>query len=323
VGGVASEIDGSFKLDINSPATRLEVSVIGYSTVKLSSVEPSKFYTIKLQEATNELSEVVVMYEAPLIDRSSSAKVFSADDLGYSAAQGRVNVRGSRAEGTVQFIDGVKMRSSVAGFQISQNPVNLKFEVDIPYDIPSDGEEYKVAIAKFEKEVDYLYKAVPKLNEHAFLTASLTDWEELNLMNGGAGIYLEGTYLGETYLNVEEAGDTLQVSLGKDENIVVQRNSVKQKEGSRLLSGKKEERFHYEIKVRNNKGAALKLEITDQFPVSGNDDITVSRIESTEGKVDDKSGIITWEFILQTKEEKNINLIYTIRYPKGRTVNLR
>ena len=329
VGGAASDIDGRFKLDINSPATMLEISVIGYSTYRLSPVEPSKFYTVKLQEAANELSEVVVMYDAPMIDRSKSSRTFVAEDIKELAVRGIGGVSytasGASYSGssyTNQRFDNVGV-SAPQQFKISQNPVNLKFEVDMPYDVPSDGEEYKVAIAKFEKEVDYLYKAVPKLNEHAFLTASLTDWEGLNLMNGGAGIYLEGTYLGETYLNVEEAGDTLQVSLGKDENIVVQRNSIKQKEGSRLLSGKKEERFHYEIKVRNNKAAALKLEIKDQFPVSGNDDITVTRIENTEGKVDDKSGILTWEFILQSKEEKKINLIYSIRYPKGKTVNVK
>ena len=318
VGGTSTDFDGRFKLDINSPVTMLEVSVLGYATVKLTSVEPSKYQTIKLQEATNELSEVVVMYDAPMIDKSKSSKTFAAEDIS-SLATRSLNVRGSRSGGETYYVSGVKTEQ----FKISQNPVNLKFEVDIPYDVPSDGEEYKVAITKFEKEVDYLYKAVPKLNEHAFLTASITDWEELNLMNGGAGIYLEGTYLGETYLNVEEAGDTLQISLGKDENIVVQRNSIKQIEGSRLLSGKKEERFQYEIKVRNNKVAALKLEIKDQFPISGNDDITVSRIEHTEGKVDDKSGIVTWEFILQPKEEKKIDLIYSIRYPKGKSVNVR
>ncbi len=349
VAGAVTDLDGRYSLNISTPASYLEISFIGYNKSTVSLSDPSVFSTIRLTEAAESLEEVVVVYEAPKVDRNKS-----------------MTVRGSRPEGEVYYVNGVKMRSNVnipqaaiqstemitgglpaqygdaiggvnnttrrsygsgsggsQEFKISQNPVNLKFEVDMPYDVPSDGEEYKVAIAKFEKEVDYLYKAVPKLNEHAFLTASLTDWEGLNLMNGGAGIYLEGTYLGETYLNVEEAGDTLQVSLGKDENIVVQRNSIKQKEGSRLLSGKKEERFHYEIKVRNNKAAALKLEIKDQFPVSGNDDITVTRIENTEGKVDDKSGIVTWEFILQPKEEKKISLIYSIRYPKGKTVNVK
>ncbi len=101
------------------------------------------------------------------------------------------------------------------------------------------------------------------------------------------------------------------------------REAVVSKEGSRILSSKKEEKFHYEIKVRNNKAAALNLEIMDQFPISGNDEITVERVESSEGVVDDKSGKIVWKFKLEPKEEKKLDLKYNVRYPKGRTVNIR
>lgn len=341
IAGTTTDLDGRFSLEVNSPATYLKVDFIGYNSFTQSLQDPSQFNTIKLTESAEELDEVVVTYQAPLLDKT--------------------RVRGARDERTVNYIDGVNVRgnqnipqaalsqeevitggipaqygNAVEGvisstrknvgyqqFRISQNPVNLKFEVAIPYDIPSDGDDYKVAVANYEKDANFLYRAVPKLNDHAFLTASLTDWEELNLLNGYAGIYLEGTYLGETYLNVEDASDTLQVSLGKDENIVVQRNSVKQKEGTRFFSNKKEEVFQYEIKVRNNKAAALMLEIKDQFPVSGNDEITVERVESSGGKVDEKTGIITWQFTLQPKEEKKLDLIYKVRYPKGRMVNLR
>lgn len=318
VAGATSDLDGKFRLEISSPVSYLEISFTGYATTTLQLQETSSYQVIRLKESTEQLQEVEITYSKPMIDPMKSSSTFSRDDMDYSSGGG-INVRGARDAGTTYYIQGQKIDE----FKISQNQVNLKFEVDIPYDIPSDGEEYKVNIKDFEKEVNYLYRAVPKLNEHAFLTASLTDWEELNLMNGSAGIYYEGTYLGETYLNVEEAGDTLQVSLGKDENIVVLRNTVKQKEGTRFFSNKKEERFHYEIKVRNNKSAPLQLEITDQFPLSGNDEITVERVESTGGEVEDKTGIITWKFTLEPKEEKKLDLIYNVRYPQGRSVNLR
>ncbi|MDZ7845593.1 MAG: hypothetical protein U5L96_01755 [Owenweeksia sp.] len=40
---------------------------------------------------------------------------------------------------------------SAAEFKISQNPVTLKFKVETPYEIPSDGVEYKVAITSYER----------------------------------------------------------------------------------------------------------------------------------------------------------------------------
>ncbi|WP_417609822.1 mucoidy inhibitor MuiA family protein [Owenweeksia hongkongensis] len=332
ISGATTDIDGKFKVSANSAVSLMEVSYVGYNKYTTGLNDRNRFQTIRLSESANQLEEVVITYEAPLMDReyTSEETMMERRDISMAPnsvnANGGTNIRGARGE--VHFIDGVKVRGSAdipstAKFQISQNPVNLKFDVKTPYDIPSDGEPYKVAITEYEKEADYLYKAVPKLNEHAFLTASITDWEELNLMNGSACIYFEGTYLGETALNPKEAGDTLSISLGKDENIIVLREAVVSKEGSRVWSNRKEEKFHYEIKVRNNKTASLNLEIMDQFPISGNDEITVERVESSEGVVEDKSGKIVWKFKLEPKEEKKLDLKYNVRYPKGRTVNIR
>ncbi len=348
--GCVSDMDGSFTLDLKTPATMLEATYLGYHKYNFSLTGREKFYTLKMNESSESLSEVVVVYEQPEIERMPER------DLTMESPS--MNIRGARSEGTVYYVDGVKMRGSVNvpqaaisqtevvtgglpaqygspsrgvyndimgddkdEFKISQNPVNLKFEVDLPYDVPSDGQEYKVSIKEYEKEASYVYRAVPKLNEHAFLTASMVGWENMNLMNGFAGIYLEGTYLGETLLNVEQASDTLQVDLGKDENIVVVRKAMELKEANKVFSKNKEERFHYQIKVRNNKAAALTLEIIDQYPVSGNSSITVEKVESTGAKEEEKTGILTWEFTLQPKEEKTINLEYKIRYPSGKKVN--
>ncbi len=135
VAGGASEIDGSYNINpVNAGIYDVEVSVIGYATVNLKDINikansaTNKDFT--LQEATNELTEVTVTYEAPLIDKSSSVKSFSAEDIqelavrGISGAiataagvttdaNGNVNVRGARSEGTVYFVNGVKMRSNV------------------------------------------------------------------------------------------------------------------------------------------------------------------------------------------------------------------
>ncbi|WP_417590646.1 mucoidy inhibitor MuiA family protein [Owenweeksia hongkongensis] len=203
ISGATTDIDGKFKVSANSVVSLMEVSFVGYNKYTVGLNDRNRYQTIRLSESANQLEEIVITYEAPLMDReyTSEETMMERRDISMAPnsvnANGGTNIRGARGE--VHFIDGVKVRGSAdipstAKFQISQNPVNLKFDVKTPYDIPSDGEQYKVAITEYEKEADYLYKAVPKLNEHAFLTASITDWEELNLMNGSAGIYFEGTF---------------------------------------------------------------------------------------------------------------------------------
>ena len=306
--GTTSAIDGRFNLNLKSPATMIEVSFLGYNKYA-QTLSEDQFYTIRLNEASEQLEEVVIAYEAPRIKRSRRTEM---------AAEMDVRKMATNANG----IGGAPAQSGDGGFKISQNPITLKFEVNTPYDIPSDGSQYKVTIKSFAQEVSYLYQAVPKLNEFAFLTASITGWEELNLMDGRAGVYYEGNYLGESELKVSEASDTLQVSLGKDKNVVVRRRTVAETTSKKLLSGKVEELFHYQIKVRNNKQSAIRLQITDQFPVSGNSEIVVEREESSGGKHDEESGLVNWDFTLDPASEKELDLIYKVRYPKKRTVNL-
>lgn len=314
VAGTTTDVDGRFNLDLKDPSTMLEVSFIGYNMYS-QPLRKDQFYTIRLYESAEQLEEVVIAYDAPLYNPSQSSK----DDYQNSAAK---KLPTSSRD---IFIDGVQIAGSTAeadNFKISQNPITLKFEVNIPYDIPSGGGDQKVTITSYNREVDYLYQAVPKLNEYAFLTAKLTGWEELNLMDGKAGIYYEGNYLGETNLNVSSASDTLLISLGKDKNVIVRRKTLQETTSKKILSGKAEELFHYQIKIRNNKPAPIRLQITDQFPLSGNTEISVERKESTGGKVDEKSGLVNWDFTLESTAEKDLDLIYKVRYPKNKTVNL-
>jgi len=275
VAGTTSDVDGNFILDIDYPANKLEVSFIGYHKHSENISRTDKFYNILLNESAELLSEVVISYGPPLIDKTKSSKITTSEDIVNMAVRdvstiahpsaGVTNIKGARGSGTVYFIDGVKVRGSSSNdevFKISQNQVTLNYNVELPYDIPSDGEQYKVLIKKYTQEVEYAYKAVPKLSGYAYLIANVTDWEKLNLRNGEAGLYYNGNYLGESFLNLDKAEDTLQISLGKDENILVLRNTIKQ-EYKKGLFGKAQQNFHFRISVRNNKASSIQLEIID------------------------------------------------------------
>lgn len=341
ISGTTTDIDGNFSVELKEAANRLEISFIGYNKASQYLSVENRFYNVKLSEANEQLEAVVVQYERPLIEKDKVSYTMTADDMQNMAvrdvravpaqaagvtmnSQGSTRIRGAQDEGRVYYIDGVKVRdlSKSNEFKISQNPVNLNFEVALPYDVPSDGEEYQVQVQTYSLVANYSYTATPKLNENGFLTAALTDWERLNLLDGEAGLYLEGTYLGETQINVSEATDTLSLSLGKDENIKVLREPVKTEESKGFFGGKITKRYHYRISVRNVKAVPLKLTILDQYPVSGNGAIKVDRKEHSGAKLNEETGILIWELELQPKESKKLDLIYEVSYPKGKRVNL-
>jgi len=110
--GASSDFDGKYIIKPLNPGTyTVECSFTGYAKVIVNNliIAPNAptLKSFKLKEATEELPEVTISYEAPLIDRTKSSKVTRAEDVR------RMRVRGTRSDGTVYFIDGVKVRGSV------------------------------------------------------------------------------------------------------------------------------------------------------------------------------------------------------------------
>jgi acetolactate synthase small subunit len=311
VKGTTTDFDGKFFLNLERPANSIFISYIGYDNYSQSINNSSRFYRINLSEGTQELMELIINDDVDL-----------EESLSYSSVESE-SVQNMPLRSSSYALSGTPgSKKKYKPFIISRNPTTLNFTVDEPYTIPADGSDYLVTLQEYEVDADYLYKASPKLEEHAYLTASISKWEELSLRAGSAGIYYEETYMGETYLDVNNAGDTLAISLGKDEDISIKREAITSKESTRFISSNKEELFHYRIGVRNNKQSSINLIVYDQYPISANDKIKVKQREKSEGKLDEESGLIEWKMELKPQEERDVDLKYEITYPKNTMINI-
>ncbi|MBK7344844.1 MAG: DUF4139 domain-containing protein [Saprospiraceae bacterium] len=167
-----------------------------------------------------------------------------------------------------------------------------------------------------------MYIVAPKRNALAFLTATVQNFEELNLSSGKANIYYGQTYIGETYLNTHQAGDSLQVSLGADIGIAIQRDKVKDKSAKNFFGNKVEETFTRVIKVKITSQARVNIRLQDQIPVSRDKEIEVKSEIDNAGKLDEESGIITWNLDLSPGQNQELRFTYKVKYPKGREIGL-
>lgn len=168
----------------------------------------------------------------------------------------------------------------------------------------------------------YVYHAVPKLDEDAFLTAELTGWAALNLLPGKSNIYYQGTYIGESKIETEKASDTLSISLGRDRNIVVKREGNKELFDKRVVGNYIKETVGWNITVRNNKDAKINIVIEDQFPISERKSIEVDRLDYSGAKLNDKTGKLLWEIELNANEKKDLKFNYLVKYPKFSNIKL-
>lgn len=212
-------------------------------------------------------------------------------------------------------------KSSVSDYtQINENQLNVSFDIDIPYDILSNGKSHSVALKEIKLPATYKYFAAPKVEKEAFLLAQITDYGKFNLLQGEANIIFEGMYVGKTQINPTQTADTLSLSMGRDKKIAIKREKVADKSGTKFLSSKKEQTFTYDITVRNNKKEAVDLLLKDQYPLSSDKEIEIELLQSDGAAINTETGILTWQLSLKPNENKKFRISYKVRYPKDQVI---
>ena len=207
------------------------------------------------------------------------------------------------------------------GSTINENQLNISFDIDIPYDILSNGKAHSVALKEIKIPATFKYFAAPRIEKEAFLLAEITDYSKYNLLNGEANIIFEGMYVGKTAINPGQTSDTLNLSMGRDKKISIKREKVVDKSGTKFLSSKKEQTFTFDITVRNNKKESAQLMLKDQYPLSSDKEIEIELLESDDAKVNSETGILTWDLDLKPNETKKIRISYKVKYPKDKVID--
>ena len=222
-----------------------------------------------------------------------------------------------------EMVPGIAIAQSAADFvQVQEGRVTREFIVNTPYNLPSGDDRRVVELENNSLPAMYEYFVVPKYNPDAFLVARVPDWQQYALLPGEANMFFEGTFLGKTFIDPGVTTDTLELSLGRDRNIVVKRERMKDQTRRSFLGNRTTETVGWEISARNNKRVAIILNIQDQVPVSTQQDIEVSVEEMSGAKYDGERGFVTWRLELKPAESQQRNLRYSVRYPRNKKITL-
>jgi len=206
---------------------------------------------------------------------------------------------------------------------MNENLTNIEFNLSIPYTIPSDGQNHLVAIKNEKLDAKYQYYMVPKLDKDAFLVASIRGFEDLSLLPAQANIYFEGTFIGETMINPDVMGDSLAVTLGRDERISIRRKLIKEDKKEKFLGNKQMKYFTYELEIKNHRANSVDIIIEDQIPVPNNENIKVGLLSFGKANYTEKTGMLIWKFTLAAKQNKKMSFKYSVEHEKNKPLALR
>ncbi len=202
------------------------------------------------------------------------------------------------------------------GNSVAYRTTTMEFQIDMPFTVPTDGRPHMIGVKSHTVPATYQHYVTPKLDRDAFLYARTTGWEDLDLLSGAANIFFEGTFVGETHLQLDVPKDTLEISLGRDKGITVDRVKRKMTNDKAIVGSKRTVNIGWDITVRNTKSTPIEIEVRDQYPLSPQSEIEVKLEEKGDAIVDEQTGTLKWKFKLDPKGSKKLGYAYSVKYPK-------
>lgn len=214
------------------------------------------------------------------------------------------------------------MESAANYVETTQTRTTTEYRISLPYNVGGGGQMQTVEVLNSQLDATYQYYAIPKLDKDVFLVANSTGWEEYIKLPGEANLFFDGVYVGKTFIDPAVTDDTLQLSLGRDRSIVVERKRMGDFTKKSILGRRTTESRAWEINIRNTKNYPVTIHLKDQVPISTHTDLQVEIEEISGATLDRNTGMLLWKVSLAPNETQNKVFRYSVRYPSDRIIHL-
>jgi uncharacterized protein (TIGR02231 family) len=190
--------------------------------------------------------------------------------------------------------------------------------------VPDTGETKRVQIDEMALDPAVMVRAVPKLDEKAYLYAKIVTAKGSPLLPGQVALFRDSVFVGNGWLPLLAPEEQHELGFGMDDSIRVRYALAEEKRGETgIISTTKTDARSYRVSVKNLHERAMQLTVIDQLPVSQNADITVELTGKTAPSrkdVDNKRGILAWDMKLDPAEERVIEFGYRAAWPSAKKV---
>jgi len=190
-----------------------------------------------------------------------------------------------------------------------------------PVAVPTDGSAHRATVAVVELTAKLDYVTAPVRSPDAHLRATVTNGSAHTLLPGRAAVFHAGEFVGAVPLPVWAPGEEVELALGVDDRVRVERKLVRRTAAKAALGFARRREAEYRTTVANHTPLPARVTVLDQLPVSRDDQITVreTRVEP-EPAERTEMGVVTWRLELAPGETKEVRL--GVRVEVGKNVEL-
>jgi uncharacterized protein (TIGR02231 family) len=202
--------------------------------------------------------------------------------------------------------------------EIEASGTSVTYVIPGTTSVPPDGDPHKVTVARFPLTPRMDYVSAPKLAQSVYRRVKVDNTSPYTLLAGDANIFVGDEYIGTTPLELTAPQAEIELYLGNEDRIKVERDLKRRDIDKRFIGGKRHQVFGYEIKLENLLPNKASLTLHDQFPVPRHEEIKV-KLESADPKPAEQTELclLKWEFSLEPKEKRTVRFDFSVESPQG------
>ena len=184
--------------------------------------------------------------------------------------------------------------------------------------VPADATAHRATVAVLRLEAKLDYVTAPVRAAEAHLRATVVNTSEHTLPAGKAAVFHVGEFVGSAQLDVWAPGEEVELALGVDDRVRVERELVRRGATKPMLGAARRRDAEHRIRVTNHTPAAARVTVLDQLPVSRDEGIVVKeqRLEPVPTERTDL-GVLTWLLDLAPGETRDIHVGVRVESAKG------
>ena len=195
------------------------------------------------------------------------------------------------------------------------------FQAIVPgtVNIPPEYKKVKLPVLNKNLEVTFWTEFVPAIQNKGYLIAEMINELELPILPGRSLVFIDDKLTAQVDLEFYQPDDTMELSLGIDEQMKIKRKIGKQLEvQSGLIDKTTTLRRQYFTDITSFHLKEHTIKIREQYPVSQNEKIEVKRIvpKGKDAQFEDDTGIFVRSLEINPKENKTLETRFEVSFPR-------
>ena len=218
---------------------------------------------------------------------------------------------------------GATREPTTARLDDGGNTVTLTLPAKVT--VRADGQQHWFPVDESRTTATQAYVAFPRVKRGVYRVVRFENPAGYPLLAGRINSFVQRAYVGSAPLAFAGAGAPIEVSLGIEPGLAVDRVTRTDKEAVKgFLSKSKHIARAYRTTIANRTGRPFEVEVREQVPITQNEEIEVRMLAdgtTPAYRLDKDRGLVSWKVKVGAKKNQRVDIAFEIELPDDWKMN--